>query len=180
MARFHGVGPATARRLEALGITTGADLQARTEDDLRAALGKTGAWLARVARGLDDRPVRPHRERKSVGVERTFERDVRGAAAVMERLGPVAEELARRLGRHGVAARTVTLKLKTARFVQTTRAASLPAPVASAEALLDVAARLLGRPAPPEAPLRLVGLTASALVGRGVAEQLALPFGRMP
>ena len=69
--RFHGVGPATARRLHALGIATGADLQARTEADLRAALGKTGAWLARVARGLDDRPVRPHRVRKSVGVERT-------------------------------------------------------------------------------------------------------------
>ena len=172
--RFHGVGPATAARLRALGIHTGADLQARSEDDLRASLGKTGAWLARVSRGLDERPVRAHRERKSVGVERTFERDVRGAAAIAERLEPVADELARRLARHGVAARTVTLKLKTARFVQTTRAASLPDPVASAEALLGVAIRLLARPSPPDAPLRLVGITASALVPLGAATQLAL------
>ncbi|HEX8297560.1 MAG TPA: DNA polymerase IV [Rubricoccaceae bacterium] len=174
--RFHGVGPATAHRLRGLGIHTGADLQARTEADLRAALGKTGAWLARVANALDDRPVRPHRERKSVGVERTFERDVRGEAAVLERLAPVADELARRLDGHGLAARTLTLKLKTARFVQTTRAASLPDAVASAEVLLDTAARLLARPAVPTSPLRLVGLTASALVPLGTPAQLALAF----
>ncbi len=172
--RFHGVGPATARRLHGLGIRTGADLQAWSEDALRASLGTTGAWLARVARGLDERPVRAHRARKSVGVERTFERDVRGAAAIAERLGPIADELARRLAGHGVAARTLTLKLKTARFVQTTRAASLGDPVTSAAALLDVAVRLLARPAPPAAPLRLVGLTASALVPLGAPSQLAL------
>ena len=176
--RFHGVGPATARRLAGLGLATGADLQARSEADLRAALGKTGAWLFRVANGLDDRPVRPHRERKSVGVERTFERDVRGEAALLARLAPVADELARRLDRHGASARTLTLKLKTARFVQTTRAATLATPVRSAGALLDVAVRLLARPAVPAAPLRLVGLTASALVSLGDAAtvQLALPF----
>ena len=173
--RFHGVGPATARRLHALGIATGADLQMRSETDLRAALGKTGAWLARVAHGVDDRPVRPHRVRKSVGVERTFERDVR-PDALAERLVPVADELARRLEGHGLAARTLTLKLKTARFVQTTRAASLLSPVASAEALLETATLLLRRPAPPEAPLRLVGITASALVPLGAASQLPLPF----
>ncbi len=172
--RFHGVGPATAMRLHGLGIRTGADLQARSEDSLRASLGKTGAWLARVARGLDDRPVRAHRERKSVGVERTFERDVRGADAIVERLVPVADELARRLASHGVAARTLTLKLKTVRFVQTTRSASLVDPVTSADDLLDVAVRLLARPAAPSAPLRLVGLTASALVPLGSAAQLAL------
>src|SRR5690606_8852232 len=113
---FYGVGPATARRLHALGIRTGADLQARPEAELRARLGKVGGWLARVARCEDDRPVRPDRERKSVGVERTFARDVRGADGLLERLGPLAAELERRLDRHGVPGRTRTPKIKSASF----------------------------------------------------------------
>lgn len=173
---FHGVGPATARRLRALGVETGADLQARSERELRAALGKVGGWLARVARCEDDRPVRPHRERKSVGVERTFRRDARGAAALEAHLAPIAEELARRLDRHGVAGRTVTLKLKSAAFEISQRSTTLPGPVADAHELLGVGVALLHRPLPPPGPVRLVGLTVSALVPAAAGRQLAFPF----
>ncbi len=173
---FHGVGPATARRLRALGIETGADLQARSEADLRAALGKVGGWLARVARCQDDRPVHPHRVRKSVGVERTFRHDTRGGDALARRLGPIAEELARRLARHGLAGRTVTLKLKSAAFEITQRSATLPGPVAVEADLLGVGVALLHRPAPPSGPVRLVGLTVSGLVPAGAGRQLAFPF----
>ena len=174
--RFHGVGPATAARLRALGIETGADLQARSEAELRAALGKTGGWLARVARCEDDRPVRPHRIRKSVGVERTFRRDVRGAAALLDKLAPIAEELAGRLARHGVAGRTVTLKIKAADFQITQRSTTLPGPVADKADLLGVGVALLHRPAPPAEAVRLVGLTVSGLVPDGAGRQLAFPF----
>ncbi|PAP76231.1 DNA polymerase IV [Rubrivirga marina] len=173
---FHGVGPATARRLRALGIETGADLRARSEAELRAALGKTGGWLARVVRCEDDRPVRPHRVRKSVGVERTFRRDERGAEALTARLGPVAEELARRLARHGLAGKTVTLKLKSAAFEITQRSATLLAPVATEADLLGVGVALLHRPAPPAVPCRLIGLTVSGLVPAEAGRQLAFPF----
>ena len=173
---FHGVGPATARRLRALGIATGADLQQWAEDDLRARLGKTGGWLARVARCEDDRPVRPHRVRKSVGVERTFFQDERGAAALEARLGPIAEELARRLARHGVAGKTVTLKLKSAAFEITSRSATFPAPVAAEADLLAVGVALLHRPAPPDVPVRLIGLTVSGLVPAEQGRQLTLPL----
>ena len=172
--RFHGVGPATAARLRALGIRTGADLQARSEAELRAALGKTGGWLARVARCEDARPVRPDRVRKSVGVERTFAHDVTGADALLGRLAPLAAELARRLDRHGAAGRTVTLKLKSADFEITSRSATVAAPVWTEADLYGLSAALLDRPAPPDGPVRLLGLTVSGLVGGG--RQLALAF----
>ena len=171
---FHGVGPATAARLKALGICTGADLRARTEADLRAALGKTGGWLARVARCDDTRPVRPDRVRKSVGVERTFAHDVSGADALAERLGPLAAELAERLDRHGTAGRTLTLKLKSADFEVTSRSATFAVPVWAEADLPDRGAALLHRPAPPAGAVRLLGLTVSGLVGH--ARQLVLPF----
>ena len=173
---FHGVGPATARRLRALGIATGADLRAWPEAELRARLGKAGAWLARVARCQDDRPVRPHRQRKSVGVERTFRRDVRGAEALVEKLAPVAEELARRLDGHGLAGRTVTLKVKSAAFETVQRSATVAAPLSSEADLLDVGAALLRRPSVPPYAVRLVGLSVSALVPADAARQLALPL----
>ena len=174
---FHGVGPATAARLRALGIETGADLQAWDADALAAQLGKTGRWLARVARCQDDRPVRPHRVRKSVGVERTFGRDERGAEALTARLVPVAAELAARLERHGVAGKTVTLKIKSARFAITSRSTTVAAPVSSAAALLEIGQALLHRPAVPDEPVRLIGLTVSGL-SDAHSRQLAFPFVR--
>ena len=174
--RFHGVGPATARRLHALGIETGADLQTWNADDLEAQLGKTGWWLARVARCQDDRPVRAHRVRKSVGVERTFSHDERGADALAARLAPIADELADRLARHGVAGRTVTLKLKSAAFVLSSRSATVAAPVSDRAELFRIGAALLRHPEPPAQAVRLVGLTVSGLVDAGAARQLAFPF----
>ncbi len=162
--KLHGVGPATARRLYGLGIRTGADLQAWDEHTLRQRLGKTGGWLYRLGQCDDTRPVRPHRVRKSVGVERTFNHNERGEAAILARLAPITAELVRRLDGHGLAGRTVTLKLKTARFVQSTRSASFASPVWQEGPLATIGGALLARPAVPDAPLRLVGLSVSSLV----------------
>ncbi len=172
----HGVGPATAARLHALGIRTGADLQAWDADDLEARLGKTGRWLGRIARCQDTRPVRSHRVRKSVGVERTFARDERGAPALAARLAPLAAELAQRLERHGVAGRTVTLKIKSSAFVITSRSTTLAAAVAVETDLLRIGLALLHRPAPPPHAVRLIGLAVSGLVDARSGRQLAFPF----
>ena len=174
--RFHGVGPATAARLHGLGLHTGADLQARSEAELYASLGKTGVWLFRVAYCQDDRPVRPHRVRKSVGVERTFRRDVSGEQALVAALEPLAGELARRMDGHDVAGHTVTLKVKSAAFVLSSRSATSPAPLWTAPELYEAAAALLRRPHVPAFPVRLLGITASGLFSRGDGLQLGLPF----
>jgi DNA polymerase IV len=76
VAKFHGVGPATALRMERLGIRTGADLRARDLAFLRAHFGKSGRWYHDIARGIDTRPVQPHRRRKSLGTEDTFAADI--------------------------------------------------------------------------------------------------------
>ena len=176
--RFHGVGPATARKLGALGIRTGADLLAWGEGALRRDLGKVGGWLHRVARCEDTRPVRPHRVRKSVGAERTFSRDVVGTPAHLDRLAEIAETLSDRLARHGVAGRTLTLKLRTPDFRTTTRSLTPGGAACDAADLVDWARLLLFHPEPPGGRLRLIGLTASALVPAAAVggRQLLLPF----
>ena len=175
--QFHGVGPATARRLHGLGLATGADLLARGEAALRRDLGKVGGWLWRVASCQDTRPVQPHRERKSVGVERTFSRNVASPAEMAERLEPIADELARRLDGHGLAGATLTLKVKTRRFRIFSRSTTQPSALCERDALLSLGRALLVTPIPPREPVRLLGLSVSALVPRDAAgRQLVLPL----
>jgi DNA polymerase IV len=163
---FHGVGPATARRLHGLGLRTGADLRATSEAVLRASFGKTGGWLYRVAHCEDDRPVRAHRERKSVGVERTFHSDVQGEDALLERLAPIAAELARRLEGHDLTGRTLTLKIKSAGFEITTRSSTLATHIRDESRIFDLGKALLRRPEVPGYAVRLLGLSLSTLQPR--------------
>src|SRR5690606_35168056 len=74
--KFHGVGPATAAKMERLGIVTGADLRSKPLEFLQADVGKSGSWYYRISRGIDERPVQPNRERKSIGAEDTFAVDI--------------------------------------------------------------------------------------------------------
>ncbi|MFT3974888.1 MAG: hypothetical protein QM699_16015 [Amaricoccus sp.] len=74
--KFHGVGPAAAAKMEQLDILTGADLREKSAEFLREHFGKSGDWYYRISRGIDNRPVEPHRERKSIGAEDTFAEDI--------------------------------------------------------------------------------------------------------
>lgn len=175
--RFYGVGPVTAERMKAMGIETGADLRARTEQELRKHFGKAGGHFYRIARAQDDRAVRPDRRRKSVGAERTFEEDLIKEADLHGRLKHISEELARRLERNGATGRTVTLKIKYFDFVQQTRSRTLPHEVRAAEELFTISRILLNEPSPPARPVRLLGLTVSGLAGpaeNGGPHQLVL------
>ncbi|MEO0557545.1 MAG: DNA polymerase IV [Bacteroidota bacterium] len=179
--RFHGVGPATAARLHALGLATGADLLLRGEAALRRDLGKTGAWLWRVARCDDTRPVQTHRERKSVGVERTVFRNLVTVDEMAEHVEQHAHELARRLERHQLAGSTLALKVKDHRFRVSSRSTTQSSPLCSALELATLGHALLMSPIPPQEPVRLLGLTMSGLVprdaaGRQLVLELAMPL----
>ena len=172
--RFHGVGPVTAAKMARLGIETGADLRARSPEFLRAHFGSHADYLHGAARGLDERPVRAHREAKSIGAERTFETNLVAAPDVEAALARVADAAWERIARHDARGRTVTLKLRDARFRTITRARSLAAPVADVAQLLDVGRTLLAPELPVEGGIRLLGLTLSGFVREEA--QPALPL----
>lgn len=163
--RFHGVGPVTARRMEALGILTGADLRAQPLAFLEAHFRSHAAYLHAAARGEDHRPVRPDRPTKSVGAERTFETNIADPQDLHAALARVADAAWTRVERHGARGRTVMLKLRHADFRTITRAHSQATPVADTARFLDIGAALLDGLLPVPGGVRLLGLTLSGIVG---------------
>src|SRR5205085_4336396 len=114
--KFFGVGKVTAAKLRELGIQTGADLKHMGEERLRNLFGKYGGQLYRYACGVDDRPVEPVRERKSVGKEVTLERDIRDPGEMERILEHLALQVEHRLAELGIAGRTLTLKVRWSTF----------------------------------------------------------------
>jgi DNA polymerase-4 len=161
--RFHGVGPVTAARMERLGILSGADLCAQPIELLRQHFGSSAEYLFGAARGVDHRPVRPDRPTKSVGAERTFDRDLTERADLLEALGRVADAAWVRIDRSGAQGRTVTLKLRYADFRTITRARSSALPVADRDGFLAAGVILLEALLPVSPGVRLLGLTLSAI-----------------
>ncbi len=169
--KFHGVGPVTARRMHEQGIRTGADLRQFEEDELVQRFGKAGRYYYRVCRGQDERPVRMHRGRKSLGAERTFETNLTDPREMVERLAGIAEKVSERLQNAQLAGQTITLKIKTADFQISTRQTSTSHLVHDREDILEVVDLLLHHaPAPPEKPVRLLGISLSHL--RSLADGL--------
>ena len=179
IGRFHGIGPVTAARMRELGILTGADLRARPAEELDALFGKAGRYYYWASRGVDDRPVRPDRIRKSSGSEHTFAEDLTTEAELVAGLAPAVDAVWRQCESSGLLGRTVTLKVKYADFRQITRSRTGSAPVASRDAL-DAAGRELVRGVMPlRAGVRLVGLALSGfggVPGDPADRQLVLPL----
>ena len=163
--RFHGVGPRSAEKMAKLGIETGADLAARDIEFLRQHFGSFADYLYRAARGIDLRPVRPNRIRKSLGSERTFFEDISSGPALREALDNIVDIVWPQIEERELRGRTVTLKMKYTDFQLCTRARSLPHPVADKVEFAKVAHALLDEQLPLPLPIRLMGLTLSGLEG---------------
>jgi DNA polymerase-4 len=179
--RFHGVGPVTAARMQALGIHTGLDLRRQTRAFLAEHFGKAADYYYDVARGEDARPVEADRVRKSVGAETTFARDLARWEEVGAALEPVFAKTWAACERGGYAGRTVTVKVKYADFRQITRSRSGQQPVASRQELERIGLDLLRPCFPPPRGVRLLGVTISNIAGsepHGWA-QMALRFDRL-
>ena len=161
--RFHGIGPRGEEKMHRLGIETGADLAAKDVAWLTAHFGSFGAYLHRAARGIDHRPVRTSRTRKSVGGERTFSEDISAPRALRDTLHTIADIVWERIARVEARGRTVTLKMKYNDFRIVSRARTLPANVAGKEEFTRVGLALLEEMLPLPLPIRLMGLTLAKL-----------------
>jgi len=161
--RFFGIGPRGTEKMAGLGIETGADLAAKDMLFLRQHFGNQAGHLYRAARGIDLRSVKANQQRKSVGTERTLDKDLSSGAALREVLDTIIDLTWQRIERAQAQGRTVTLKLKLGDFSQLTRARSLPQPLSSRAELAAIGHELLAELLPLAQPVRLVGLTLSAL-----------------
>ena len=159
--KIWGVGPKTADTMHKMGIFTGADLRKVSLDRLTQVFGKTGILFYQFARGIDERPVIVDYERKSVGCERTFEKDIRTKTALTIELYHAVLELEERLNRSKFKGTTLTLKLKYENFEQHTHSITSDRILLTKKDILPLAKKLL-----KDAPLenhyvRLLGLSVS-------------------
>jgi DNA polymerase IV len=175
VGRLWGVGPATLARLERFGVETIGDLAALPEASLVDTLGRAhGHQLHELACGRDDRPVEPDRETKSIGQEETFPRDVADREALDREVRRMAERVGTRLRDHGLAGRTVTLKVRFPDFRTITRSTTLPDPFAVPNEIARQALALLDK-VDTTGGIRLIGVSVSNLTA-GAAHQASL-FG---
>jgi DNA polymerase-4 len=163
VGKFHGIGPATNTKMHGLGIFTGLDLRNQNLAFLEANFGKAGAHYYSISRGIDERPVRANRIRKSVGAENTFSSDLTEFGPMAAELQPLVDKVWRHCESIGTRGRTVTLKVKFADFEIISRSQSLAGPVDSRPELERVAIGLLERLMPMPKAVRLLGVSISAL-----------------
>lgn len=123
--KFYGIGKVTSEKMHKLGIHVGADLKRWDLVSLVRNFGKAGAFFYDIVRGIDDRPVEPDSERKSVGTELTYEKDLRTDFEIIAELYKLEKELMERLAESQTTGRTITLKIKFSDFRQITRSKTL-------------------------------------------------------
>lgn len=163
IGRLWGVGKVSQRALAVLGVETIGDLHRLPPDLLRRKFGESGVSLHRLAQGLDDRPVEPTRDAKSIGAEETYLEDIRSLEPARRELLALTLRAARRLRRHGFVCRTVTLKVKYHDFKQITRAETLGRPTDDTRRLYAAVVALLAKTDVGRRPVRLLGVSFSGL-----------------
>jgi DNA polymerase-4 len=173
VGRLWGVGKVTEAALRELRCATIGDLAVAPAALVASRLGRHGSELQALARGDDPREVIADEEARSVGAEETFEKDVVGADALLARILEQSDRVARRLREHGLAGRTVTLKVKYSDFRQVTRRTTLAAPTSDGKVIYDAACAQLARVDLDE-PVRLSGVTVSGFDAPAPARQLGL------
>ena len=176
--KFYGIGKVTAERMYQLGIYSGKDLKTRSLDFLEQHFGKSGTHYFYIVRGIHYSPVKPNRISKSVGAERTFNENLSSEVFMEDRLESIAKELERRLQKHKIAGKTVTLKIKYSDFSQQTRSKTLPYFISDKALLLETAKELLYQEKLKES-VRLLGISLNNLnteVKKTVVVQLKFEF----
>jgi DNA polymerase IV len=161
--KFHGIGKVTAMKMHKLGIHNGADLKKWNMADLVRNFGKAGVFFHDIARGIDDRPVEPDQERKSIGTELTYEKDLTTRFEIIAELYALEKELMERLEDSEISGRTITLKIKFADFRQLTRSKTLQHYIRNFETLHKEVTSIRKSIKLDDVRIRLMGISVSNL-----------------
>ncbi|MBM3987292.1 MAG: DNA polymerase IV [Planctomycetes bacterium] len=178
VSAIFGVGPRTAKRLEAMGVRTVAELAKLSREEVHKRFGVSGVWIHDLAHGIDTRRVTPRREEKSYSCERTFAKDIQSREELRLRLLEFCEELAFRLRDAGLRGRTVTIKARYPSFKTITRTQTLGFSTNVGVRFYAAARELLDRI--PQGPLRLLGLQVANLEDVRTPQQGTLFGGGNP
>ncbi len=176
--KFYGVGKVTTEKMYQLGIFTGLDLKSKPIEFLEKHFGKSGAFYFNVVRGIHNSEVKPNRITKSVAAEHTFDENLTSEIFMQERLETIAAELDRRLKKHKIAGKTVTLKIKYSDFTQQTRSKTLPYFISDKSLLFDTVKELLFQERMKDS-VRLLGISLSNLnteIKKTIVVQLKFDF----
>lgn len=163
VGKIHGVGKATEKKMHALGIKLGRDLREQSLLFLQHHFGKTGLYYYNIARADDYRPVVSQRCRKSVGVETTFQVDIKERAQVLQHLKQLFGKALKKLDDQKMTAQTLTIKIKYHDFVQITRRATLSSTISSFLEPALIFDKLLNNTEVGRRKIRLLGVTLSSL-----------------
>jgi len=168
--KFYGVGKVTAAKMKSMGIHTGADLKRFELSELVRHFGKVGRFYYQIVRGIDNRPVQPYRETKSVSVEDTYQEDLTDKAAMLEQLLILAERLLERLEKHGLRGKTLTLKFKFHDFTIITRSKSIEQAVHTRSLMASLTKLILDKTDLTDKRVRLLGIGVSNFLNAGESE----------
>ncbi|MGL5562941.1 MAG: DNA polymerase IV [Tannerellaceae bacterium] len=157
--RFYGIGKVTAERMHKLGIYTGAQLREFSMQHLESLFGKAGQRYYQFARAIDDRPVCPDREYKSVGTENTFATDLDKREDLLAELQLIQQDLCERVRRKSFAGKTLTLKVKFGDFKQITRSRTVAEDIHTLEQIKELSEGLLSGVDLTGKKVRLMGIS---------------------
>ncbi|WP_244969295.1 DNA polymerase IV [Tissierella praeacuta] len=170
--KVHGIGPKSAKKLNGIGVYTIEDLLELSEEFLIELFGKAGMEIYNRIRGIDYRKINTIRERKSLGVERTFDEATKDIDVLIKYIEKFSEELSHDLMKKDIHGRTITLKIKDENFIVQTRSKTLNEYIKDFSQIFDVALELLDE-IEIHNKIRLIGITASNLMTSEL-EQLSL------
>ena len=176
--KFYGVGKVTTEKMYQLGIFTGLDLKKKSEEFLEKHFGKSGLFYYKVVRGEHNSEVKSDRITKSVAAEHTFNENLFSEIFMLEKLEIIASELDRRLKKHKISGKTVTLKIKFSDFTQQTRSKTLPYFISDKSLLLETAKELLFQERMKDS-VRLLGISLNNLnteIKKSIVVQLKFDF----
>ena len=176
--KFYGIGKVTAEKMYQHGIFSGKDLKSKTFQYLEEHFGKSGASYYNIVRGIHNSEVKPNRITKSVAAEHTFDENLTSEIFMLERLERIASELEKRLKKHSISGKTVTLKIKYSDFTLQTRGKTLPYFISDKGLLLETAKELLYQERMKDS-VRLLGISLSNLnteIKKAIVVQLKFDF----